>query len=673
MTDLGTRVPPARAPGRLGAVHHRYRCRPEDGDRHLRSKGSSLQVIHAEHDNKATCSSMDGRVSVVIGHPDVFQPELVDLSKPVYDVLVVVDPEGLDEVLRADVDPTTWDPGGPTDPLNKHLVCAVAFSAGPAILDAPPAAAPAIDPPKPRPQVRPSSNSSKIRAVAVDAAIADKASRWPTALFWAAVAVAAIYRFVVLLSGGAPATVDSGNWLAFGEQLFGGGTRSDSIAYPPVVPALATLSVWLFGTHVGVAILGAISSLAPGLGLYKSLQMVGMDRSRVFPAVLLIGAGSVSEATAWGGFPQLLGLGLLPIGVALGLRYLDAPDWKKAGRLGLIVMASLGVSHFLSVVLIASLAVSGAGALVRARSLSWLWRVAKTLPVVLVPSVWLIPTYRKMIDAVIFHPNEFAALDNLTSDNSLDRLEHIYSDLPIFWEVALPLSLMTPLLCWSRRSSQVWRMQVSVLGAAVVMLALTRESRYLYLFPLIGALGTAVWVSLLPELRAWARRRGNLGVLQAVVVPLAIITGALQLQGGLLLFQEQREFYGVLTPQIVDAIETANQAAGEDGTIAVPSLGDAPIGWWVEALSDGEVFYGSPLRWLNFPDEVERARLANEIFDPSFPSDDTLELLAARDVDVVIVPTRWAWYDADAIDDWIDDEGLDVLVRHDDALTISLR
>ncbi len=666
MTMVETRTPAITPPGQLGAVHHRYGCRPEDGDTALRSKGSPPKL--ACDDDTATPTTTS-RVSVVAGHPDVFESGLVDLTRPVYDVIVVVDPEGLDELLRADVDPENWNPSGPDDPLQRHLRSGVAITAGPAILDVPPSSR-ALETAESKP--RPTCRDSRLRTTQAEPKVKTRIEAWPTALFWAVASLAVIYRFAVLLTGGAPATVDSGNWLAFGEQLFGDGSRDDSIAYPPIVPALTSLSAWLFGTHAGVAVVGAISSLAPGLGLYKALQMAGLGRSRIFPSILLLAAGSVSEATAWGGFPQLLGLGLLPVGVMLGLRYLDNPTWRTAAKLGVVVMASLGVSHFLSVVLLASLAVSGIGALVRQRSATWLWHILRTLPLVLVPSVWLVPTYRKMVEAVIFHPNEFAALDNLTADNSLERLEHIYSDFPIFWEIALPLALMTPLLCWNRRSSPIWRLQVSVMLAALGMLALTRESRYLYLFPIIGALGIAVWLSRLVELRAWARRRGNLGVVQAVGITAALLVAGGQVQGGLAQFANQREFYGVLTPGIVDAIETADQLAGDDGTIAVPSLGDAPIGWWVEALSDGDVLYGSPLRWLNFPDEVDRAKVANEIFDPAFPGDSTLDLLNRHGVDVLVVPTRWAWYDEDAIEDWVDDEQLEVLFRHEDVLTIAI-
>ena len=106
--------------------------------------------------------------------------------------------------------------------------------------------------------------------------------------------------------------------------------------------------------------------------------------------------------------------------------------------------------------------------------------------------------------------------------------------------------------------------------------------------------------------------------------------------------------------------------------VVVPSLGDAPIGWWVEALTEGEVVYGSPLRWLNFPDELERAAQANAVFDVAFPDEDTLAQFAELDADVVIIPRTWAWFDDTKVNAWIAAEGLELLDHNVDAVTVAL-
>ncbi len=499
------------------------------------------------------------------------------------------------------------------------------------------------------------------------------ADAWPTVLFWSAVLVVAAWRFAVLMSGGAPATVDSGNWLAFGEATFGGDGRDDSIVYPPIVPFLTYLAAATLGTGAGIALMGALSALAPGMGMYYTLRLAGMGRARAFPAILLIGAGSVGEAAAWGGFPQLIGLGLLPIGMLLGLEYLDSPTRWSALKLGGVVMATLAVTHFLAILLLVALMASGIGSLARRRSLAWTGDISRTLCWVLLPSIPLVPIYVRLVDAVIFNPNEFAALDNLTADNTLSRLSRIYSEFPALWEVILPLSLMTPLLGWSMRREPVWRLLTSLLVAVGAMLAVTQESRYLYLAPIIGALGVALWLSRLDEVRGFLREHSAPRYVGIVGVGLLLLVGLAQLQGGLSTFREHRDFYGVMTPKLLDAITVADNYADTSGVLLVPSLGDAPIGWWVEALTAGEVLYGSPLRWLNFPDEVQRAKIANSIFDPSFPDADTRRQLDGAAVDVMILPTRWAWFDDDAVRGWVENEGLSLLLANDDALVIGLR
>ena len=87
-------------------------------------------------------------------------------------------------------------------------------------------------------------------------------------VFAIAVVAVATVRFVILRDGGVPATIDAGNWVAFGDALFGAETRSSTIVYPPVVPLLMKGFVEAFGLSAGVAALGAAASVAPAVGFY---------------------------------------------------------------------------------------------------------------------------------------------------------------------------------------------------------------------------------------------------------------------------------------------------------------------------------------------------------------------------------------------------------------------
>ncbi len=86
-------------------------------------------------------------------------------------------------------------------------------------------------------------------------------------LFLLVTLVVVVLRFRILRDTGAPATIDAGNWLAFGDTLLGRGVRSTSIVYPPLIPLATTGAVGLLGFVNGVAAMAALSSAAPALGV----------------------------------------------------------------------------------------------------------------------------------------------------------------------------------------------------------------------------------------------------------------------------------------------------------------------------------------------------------------------------------------------------------------------
>jgi len=490
-------------------------------------------------------------------------------------------------------------------------------------------------------------------------------------LFVAVAATMVFIRFVVFYTGGAPATIDAGNWLAFGDALLGNGIRDASIVYPPVVPLLTKLSVGLFGLTAGVALVGAVVSAAPAAGLFHTLGAFGIGRIRLIPSLLLLAAGSVGEAVAWGGFPQLLAMGVLPYGVLVGYRFLQAPAPRAAIRMGLIVMLSLAISHFVSVVLVTAVALLFVHRVVSERSLGEIPAVLRLTPVVALPSIWLIPIYWGLVDAVLLQPNEFAELDNLTLSNLLGRLEHIYSDAPLLWRLLVPLTVITPWLAWRDRRSEQMRVFSSLFFATIVLLVLTREGRYLYLLPVLAMLASSVWLT-----ETESRYAGIFSALSARVTVGATAGVLLVLGGqafaGIRQLDNQRDFYAVMRPPLVEAIEFAAEATDEGDVIAIPSLRGAPIGWWVEALADRPVLYGSALRWLNFADEVDRASRANQIFQPNFPNLATLPLLEASSVSVVVLPRTWIFFDYNRTSEWVESSGVEMIFVNGDAMVFSV-
>ena len=456
---------------------------------------------------------------------------------------------------------------------------------------------------------------------------------WCPIVFAMACVGLAIMRAVVLMRGGAPATVDSGNWLAFGHALLGSHVRSSTIVYPPVVPLILTSVSSVFGARVAVGLVGAVSSLAPGAAVYWVLRRSELRWSAVALGVLVTAAGSTGESTAWGGFPQLLGLGGMVVALWLLDEWLTEPTWRRglaAGAALFFVGATSDIAF--GATLVCAVLVVGLRTLAGADTVNRASRTLRTLPYVVLPMVPLIPLYSRLIQATRrTGPDHVGA--KLTLSEVPNAVEFLYRDLPWPWRLALVSAVVAPLLFADRWRDRLWIVATSLLATASVTTVVLHEDRFLYLLPLGVALGLGLWAREL----AWAplpfmrRLRPALAAALAVFVVAQIVTGAH-------VFGAQRDYYGILDPGSTAAIEWISHNTPHDALIAAPTVRGAPLGWWVEGLGRRQSLLASALRWLNFPDEVRRARQANAVFTENFPNDATIARARHDGVDYVLVP-----------------------------------
>jgi hypothetical protein len=467
--------------------------------------------------------------------------------------------------------------------------------------------------------------------------------RWPDFAFLVAAAVVGTARFAILRRGGAPPTVDAGNWLAFGDSLLGHGVRSPTIVYPPLVPLLTKALAAALGITNGVSAMAALSSLAPAAGVYAALQLAGIGVSSLIPSALVLGASAVGEATAWGGFPQLIGLGITP--VLLWQVWRLAVSWsRRSAVMSGVWLLLLATSH-----LVALAALLAAAMLVSARWIAGRPEVrgrvvVVRLATVVLPSLALIPTYVPLTRGLLGSVNPFHYLSQLQWSGLLGAVGFLFWDLaPVWWPLTV-LALATPFLVRERRHPP-WPTTTALLAAMIVLLAATREGRYLYLLTVIVGLAAGLWID---RVAGWwrASRVPDAGVAIGLVAAAAVVMA--QVVVGLSFFQGQREYYGILSPGLVRAIDQAAVDAGPEGTIGVTSLRDAPLGWWVEALAHRPTIYAAPLRWLAFDDEIERASLADGLFEPPFPTAQAMDEAAAAGIAVIVLPTDWYFYDQGA-------------------------
>jgi hypothetical protein len=126
----------------------------------------------------------------------------------------------------------------------------------------------------------------------------------------------------------------------------------------------------------------------------------------------------------------------------------------------------------------------------------------------------------------------------------------------------------------------------------------------------------------------------------------------------------------ILDPGLVSAIHWIDQHTARDAVIAVPPIRNAPTGWWVEGLGHRVSLPGSPLEWLNYPDERRRALLANAIFTQRFPDAAALGVAAHAGASFLLLPKSSDVLDVNRIDSYVGDHPAAVAFQDGTAMVL---
>jgi hypothetical protein len=445
-------------------------------------------------------------------------------------------------------------------------------------------------------------------------------------------------RWLVLRPLALPPGADGGNWIAIGHSLVDQAGMPGGVVYPPAVPALA-LAADLLGKPIeGLKLIATVSSVVPAAGCYAASRLCGVGWSALLPAAFLAVASSIGEAAAWGGYPQLIGLGLMAVALALFDRSLRTwrPGW--AALCGLAFAATLATSHLIA-------AVAALAALLLVCTHLVLRTVQRPSPsvlfavtgLVLVPSLPLIFVYVPLLQAVYqIHGTRGSAPANATIAMR-DFPSYLYRELRAFWYGAQFVGAAAPLLYLARRNTKLWPMATSMLAATGVLLVALHEQRFGYVAPLAAMLGLAAWLhalrtSIRPGIRVGA------AVLALALVPVLVY----QSLAGYHWFRVQTSYYQVLTPDWVGALRYLRDQTQSDAVVAVSSNGRLdPTGWWVQGLGRRQALIDTDLGWLNFPDERERTRQAIWIFDPKVSIQESLRRARSDGVAYLLIDKRW--------------------------------
>jgi hypothetical protein len=468
----------------------------------------------------------------------------------------------------------------------------------------------------------------------------------------------AIYRMAVIAAHGEPSGLDFGNWLMFGYQALGHPlTRAARVTYPPIVPLLCVAATKAFGVTWGTAALAGIASTAPATGVYFGCRLFGARWSAVLAAVLLAATSSSGEAAAWGGVPQLIGLGLTAAVLAVCQQTLLRPRWQRAAGLGLLLLALGATSHLVLAQAGAALVVLVLiGVVLRPNSFAlgnWLgkngWLSLSFLT--LAPMAVLVPLYVRLVPTV---GSSFVSQGSTANASPpiefLGAMSVVYRDGPWLWKPALILTAVSPLILMSRkyRNRPLWSvlaaLDLSLLAAGI----LSGQDRLVYVAPIAVAFAMVLWLSLLSGgNRRRYKRDATIGPMPlstaGVVRALAVVAVVAVSVRGLAFFPTQRAFYGANQPPgTLAGLDWIRQHTPNNALIAVAPENGAPFGWWVQGYARRAALVGSEDQWLNFPDERSRAQQVVTLLsepDPLVP----VVFARARQLHVQYLLLPWAW------------------------------
>jgi hypothetical protein len=456
----------------------------------------------------------------------------------------------------------------------------------------------------------------------------------------------AALRWLAINSVPEPSGVDAGNWLAFGHSFLGSHSRSASVVIPPFVPMLVLAFGAVFGQLKGIQVLAAMASLAPAAGAYVLLR-----RHVGFRAVLLAGliapAMTTGEATAWGGYPQLIGLGLLPLILWALDRFVTERRLQWAWATSILLFLGLFTSDLIGA---ASVVIALVFLVLRTLQVDKAERPSRRLLslgfiISAIPSMTLIPIYLGLASGVLHNAATKVTSQRVGLANLLPSLTNLFKENVYFWYLLLVIALLSPLVLLARRRQPLAAAATAILAPTVGAVLILHELRVLFLLPLAIACGLgAIW-NLLATSGQLRFISFDSGLIAGLGLALAVESGL-----GIVAYQHEVQWYTVLTPGLISGLRQMDKVAPRDSVLAVsqapnPSNQNGwPAGWWVEGLLDRPTYYVSSLEWLNFADERRRATAANQMFGSPDGMTGTIRLARSYGVTYIVAAKGWPDY-----------------------------
>lgn len=445
-----------------------------------------------------------------------------------------------------------------------------------------------------------------------------------------------------------PTGPDGGNWLAFGHSLFGERIRSAELVYPPVVPFLAVAFERLFGTYRGIEILAIASSWVPALGTYVLLYGWGLGWRAAVVAGFLAASAGTGEAMAWGGFPQLIGLGILPLFILALDRFLTSKALWPALPTAFFLLAAFATSDLVAPVtaLVGLLYLAGRyGFLLPKERGNSAANIAIGSAITVVVCLPLLPVYLNLLPGVASVQGAILA-GHPSTLNALGALSAATQDVPTFWDVALVAALILPIVAVihalrSRRHppdpvGPLVLLSTTIIASSAALLFGLGQNRFAYFAPLGIALSLGAWWAFVASAPGWARRTLDAALITCLVLDVAV---------GTQYFAFQRSYYTILNPDLVSGISEIQVLSGPSQLIAVsPTIRDWELGWWVEGAARRRTIYAGDPIWLSTADERTRNAIANSVFSVDLGLQGSIKAAREAGAAYIFIDKSWPGY-----------------------------
>lgn len=494
---------------------------------------------------------------------------------------------------------------------------------------------------------------------------------WPGDALLLVLIAGGVVALHLAVPGSVPSGGDGGNWLALAGELFGKGVMSAEVAYPPVVPALLAITKAIVGDGVtAVVIVALFAELALVACAYVCARTLGRVYA-VAAAVLVGSVGSMLEAYAWGGYPQLMAMGFGILATFMVLGYLNTSQ-RVHLWLGLLLCALTLLTHTMMGGLL------GLALLLAVFHLIYMTdprRGERTRSL----RIGLMVAGPALVFSVFsFIEGSLAGFRPTINPIGLSRLDALLSavrEAPYPWAI-LAMTGVAVLFFrfWPDHVASTIAVGWSWATASFGLFVVTGEPRALMVTQMgLMLLALAGFGASHEYLRPSSSARHSTSTFGVLRHRLLLVGGfavvAALVAGGLGLYSTATDWYRVVDDAEITALDRL-AGASEPGDIVVAATGHHgnPVGWWIEGYAERSAFTAVDTNFLAFPDEREQAVIATSFFEDGYTLEESIALLVDIGAEYVVVDKRGpdaAWLETD-VAQWfipVDDTSNIVVLR----------